>query len=69
MTLWRLKTSALKITSDNSQFYYGRAEAYVKLGDQNAAISDYQKAAKFCLDDGLTGCYGDANYRLKQQLN
>lgn len=63
MTLWRLKTSALKITPDNGQFYYGRAEAYVKLGDKEAAISDYQKAA-FCLDDGLTGCYSDANYRL-----
>ena len=47
----------IKIKPENVFAYYNRALAYRELKNEPAAMADFQKVAKLCLEQGNSSCY------------
>ncbi|MEB3295899.1 MAG: tetratricopeptide repeat protein [Synechococcales bacterium] len=57
--------TALQFKSDYAFAYYQRGLVRHKLNDEEGAIADLEAASQLCLDQGMTGCYRDAQFHLK----
>ena len=57
-------TSAIKLNSTNSYFYYNRALCSIELGQMKSALSDLKKVTDKSLKQKALFLKGRANYRL-----
>jgi len=57
---------AIRINPNYAAAYYGRGSVRRSLGDKAGAISDYEKAGKIFLDQGLTGGYKDSQFEIEK---
>jgi tetratricopeptide (TPR) repeat protein len=58
--------TALQFKADYAFAYYQRGLVRHKVQDAEGAIEDLKAASKLCLNQGMTGCYRDAQFHLKQ---
>ncbi|HIK43959.1 MAG TPA: tetratricopeptide repeat protein [Leptolyngbyaceae cyanobacterium M65_K2018_010] len=56
----------IKLNPNHPFAYYDRGLLYGAQGETEAAIADLEKVASACLEAGRVGCFGDAQYQLKQ---
>ncbi len=58
--------TAIQFKSDHVFAYYQRGLVQEKYGNIDGAITDLEMAMKLCVEQGMTGCYRDAQYQLKR---
>ncbi len=58
--------TAIQFKSDHVFAYYQRGLVQEKYGNVDGAIADLEMAMKLCVEQGMTGCYRDAQYQLKR---
>ncbi len=58
--------TAIQFKSDHVFAYYQRGLVQEKYGNMDGAIGDLEMAMKLCVEQGMTGCYRDAQYQLKR---
>ena len=58
--------TAIQFKSDHVFAYYQRGLVQEKYGNLDGAIADLEMAMKLCVEQGMTGCYRDAQYQLKR---
>jgi tetratricopeptide (TPR) repeat protein len=58
--------TAIQFKSDHVFAYYQRGLVQEKYGNVDGAIVDLEMAMKLCVEQGMTGCYRDAQYQLKR---
>ena len=58
--------TAIQFKSDHVFAYYQRGLVQEKYGNLDGAIADLEMARKLCVEQGMTGCYRDAQYQLKR---
>ncbi len=58
--------TAIQFKSDHVFAYYQRGLIQEKYGNVDGAIADLEMAMKLCVEQGMTGCYRDAQYQLKR---
>lgn len=58
--------TAIQFKSDHVFAYYQRGLVQEKYGNLDGAIADLEMAMKLCVEQGMTGCYRDAQYHLKR---
>ncbi len=58
--------TAIQFKSDHVFAYYQRGLVQEKYGNVDGAIGDLEMAMKLCVEQGMTGCYRDAQYQLKR---
>ena len=58
--------TAIQFKSDHVFAYYQRGLVQEKYGNLDGAIADLEMAKKLCVEQGMTGCYRDAQYQLKR---
>jgi tetratricopeptide (TPR) repeat protein len=58
--------TAIQFKSDHVFAYYQRGLVQEKYGNVDGAIGDLEMAMRLCVEQGMTGCYRDAQYQLKR---
>ncbi len=58
--------TAIQFKSDHVFAYYQRGLVQEKYGNLDGAVADLEMAMKLCVEQGMTGCYRDAQYQLKR---
>ena len=58
--------TAIQFKSDHVFAYYQRGLVQEKYGNLDEASADLEMAMKLCVEQGMTGCFRDAQYQLKR---
>jgi serine/threonine-protein kinase len=61
-------TTTIERDPEHFLAYYDRGVTRSDQGDLPGALADLQQSARLCLDQGLRGCYEDAQYELQKIL-